>query len=81
MPVYEYECEVCLKRFDLRRRFDDESVTKCPECSGKAHRMFTAVPVIFNGSGFYVTDNRKNGAGMEKTKETVPSAEAVNSEK
>lgn len=81
MPVYEYECEVCSKSFDLRRGFDDESVTKCPECNGKAHRLFTAVPIIFNGSGFYVTDNRSNGAGTEKTRDTAPSAEAVISEK
>ena len=81
MPVYEYECEVCRKRFDIRRGFDDESVTECPECGGRAHRLFTAVPIIFNGSGFYITDNRRNGAGSDKNKGSVPAAEDVSSEK
>jgi putative FmdB family regulatory protein len=80
MPVYEYECNICLKHFDVRRGFNDESIARCPECSGKAHRLFSAVPIIFNGSGFYVTDNRSNGAGTKKTQDTPPSAEAVHSE-
>lgn len=58
MPVYEYECGSCRHRFDMRQRFDDEPKAVCPRCEGKARRVFHAAPVIFKGSGFYVTDHR-----------------------
>ena len=60
MPIYEYECQDCRCHFDRRQRFDDEPVAICPECQGKARRVINSVPVIFKGSGFYITDNRKN---------------------
>jgi len=31
----------------------------CPRCQGKARRIIHSVPIIFKGSGFYTTDNRK----------------------
>jgi putative FmdB family regulatory protein len=59
MPIYEYECFSCGKHFERRQRFDEEPVGICPSCQGKARRVIHCVPVIFKGSGFYVTDNRK----------------------
>lgn len=81
MPTYEYECEKCQLRFELRRQFSDNGSIFCPQCGSKAHRLFSPVPIIFKGPGFYVTDNRKdsesfsdngNGAksGGEKVKES-----------
>jgi predicted nucleic acid-binding Zn ribbon protein len=43
----------------------------CPICQGKARRVINSVPVIFKGSGFYVTDNRKSNA-TEKGEEELP---------
>ncbi len=80
MPVYEYECEDCSTHFDLRRSFGDESKAHCPCCNGKTRRLFTPVPIIFNGSGFFVTDNRRNGAGSGKTGATSSSREAADQE-
>jgi len=80
MPTYEYQCEECSKRFDLRRGFDDRSEARCPRCGAGARRLFSAVPVIFNGSGFYVTDNRKNGSGAGKPKEAAASGEKADRE-
>ncbi len=65
MPIYEYECGVCQCHFDRRQSFDEEPVAMCPKCDGKARRVINSVPVIFKGSGFYITDSRK-GDGMEK---------------
>ncbi|MDD5288757.1 MAG: zinc ribbon domain-containing protein [Dehalococcoidales bacterium] len=59
MPIYEYECEKCHTQFELKRRFGEDGSANCPQCRGKACRIFTSVPVIFKGSGFYVTDHRK----------------------
>src|SRR5512141_389965 len=59
MPLYEYECDKCRSHFDKRQKFVDEAVAECPTCQSKAHRVFCPAPVIFKGSGFYVTDYRK----------------------
>ena len=63
MPIYEYECNCCPSRFELKRSFDDDSPVSCPQCEGGARRVFSAVPVIFKGSGFYVTDSRGTDTG------------------
>lgn len=60
MPVYEYECQNCSCRFEVKQGFDDDPVAICPNCKGKVRRLFASVPIIFKGSGFYVTDNRKS---------------------
>jgi putative FmdB family regulatory protein len=70
MPIYEYECNECCHRFERKQRFDDEPVAICPKCQGKARRVIHSVPVIFKGSGFYVTDNRK-GSDLEKGEEAL----------
>ncbi|MBN2240144.1 MAG: FmdB family transcriptional regulator [Dehalococcoidales bacterium] len=63
LPIYEYECPSCSNRFELRRSFTDESDALCPECECIARRVFSPVPIIFKGSGFYVTDHKsKNGS-------------------
>lgn len=58
MPIYEYECERCLLRFERKRRFGDGGKISCPQCGSGARRLFSPVPIIFKGSGFYVTDSR-----------------------
>jgi len=65
MPVYEFECEHCGARFELRRSLVDGSLGSCPECGGRGRRVYSPVCVIFNGSGFYTTDNRRNGSTRE----------------
>jgi putative FmdB family regulatory protein len=59
MPIYQYHCAKCNFKFELRQSFSDESIVACPKCQNGAQRCFSPVPVIFKGSGFYVTDNRK----------------------
>ena len=74
MPVYEYECNLCQFRFDRKQSFDEEPVAMCPECQGKARRVLHSVPVIFKGSGFYTTDNRKSDPS-EEVEEKKPEKE------
>lgn len=56
MPLYEYECFVCHKRFERIRRVADASGVDCPECGGKVRRLLGAPALQFKGSGWYVTD-------------------------
>ena len=71
MPIYEYECNLCQFRFERKQGFDAKPVAMCPECQGEARRLLNATPVIFKGSGFYVTDNRK-GRAREEAKGGTP---------
>lgn len=56
MPIYEYECTRCSFRFELKQSFNDKPESTCPICEGSARRIFSPVPIIFKGSGFYCTD-------------------------
>lgn len=60
MPIYEYACESCGHVFEIRQRFSDEPILICPECGAAVRRVLHPVGVIFKGSGFYLTDNRKS---------------------
>jgi putative FmdB family regulatory protein len=60
MPIYDYECIHCGHRFELKQSFHDKPQAACPQCKKKAKRVFHPTPIIFKGSGFYVTDHRKN---------------------
>jgi putative FmdB family regulatory protein len=60
MPIYEYECTKCNHRFDKRQSFKDEAEANCPKCHNKSSRVMVSTPVIFKGSGFYVTDYPKD---------------------
>jgi len=71
VPIYEYECGDCQTHFDRKQSFDEEPVTECPKCQGKARRVIHSIPVIFKGSGFYITDSRKH-VKPEKSKEESP---------
>ena len=59
MPTYEYGCDACGHRFERRQHFNEEPINSCPLCQGKSRRLIYSIPIIFKGSGFYITDNRK----------------------
>ncbi len=59
MPTYQYQCENCTHRFELRQSFSDKPIAICPVCRGVAPRLFCPVPILFKGPGFYVTDSRE----------------------
>lgn len=70
MPLYEYECGDCQHRFEIRQGFHDKPLAECPKCKAAARRVFHPTPIIFKGSGFYVTDHRapmkEPGSGKSK---------------
>lgn len=33
MPIYEYTCKKCAKKFELLRRFSDTAEVTCPRCA------------------------------------------------
>ena len=82
MPIYEYECDSCAIRFEKKQSFYDEPVASCPNCASKARRVICPAPIIFKGSGFYVTDSRKGSTvGAEPAKPEKEKKEPSGKEK
>lgn len=59
MPTYEYRCLKCSHEYEKREGFDAPPVQKCPKCRATSQRVFHPAPIVFKGSGFYVTDSRR----------------------
>ena len=62
MPTYQYACKepACGHRFEAVQSFSDDPIAICPVCEGQVRKVFSAVGVVFKGSGFYRTDSREN---------------------
>ena len=73
MPIYEYRCPDCAHEYEKREGFDAPAAQKCPKCGSIAQRVIHAPPIVFKGSGFYVTDSRKqeSAASAEKPASTA----------
>lgn len=58
MPLYDYACKQCGRRFERRQRMSDPPVETCPECGGAAERLVSGgAGVILKGSGSYCNDH------------------------
>ncbi|MGH9804083.1 MAG: FmdB family zinc ribbon protein [Candidatus Acidiferrales bacterium] len=73
MPLYEYECAACGKRFELIQKFSDPPETACVACGGAAQRLLSASAVHFKGSGWYATDYARKPAPAESSAEKAES--------
>ena len=62
MPMYEYECGSCGRRFEQLQRITEDALVADPECGGPVRRVIQPVGIIFKGSGFYVNDSRKSNS-------------------
>lgn len=63
MPTYAYQCDQCGHAFDAVQKFSDAPLTDCPTCGGRVRRVIQPAPVIFKGSGWYITDSRGGANG------------------
>jgi putative FmdB family regulatory protein len=78
MPTYEYECQACHQRVEAVQRFTDPALTVCEHCGGELRKVFSAVGVVFKGSGFYKTDSRSADKSSASTS-TTPAATSTES--
>jgi putative FmdB family regulatory protein len=58
VPTYQYACTSCGEQLEVVQKFTDDALTVCPACAGRLRKVFSAVGVVFKGSGFYRTDSR-----------------------
>ena len=73
MPTYQYACTECGEQLEAVQSFSDPSLTECPACGGQLRKVFSAVGVVFKGSGFYKTDSRAKGSSEGKKTDTPKS--------
>jgi putative FmdB family regulatory protein len=59
VPLYDYKCTSCGNQYETREGFDAPSRQPCPKCGAEAKRLLHPPPIVFKGSGFYITDSRK----------------------
>ena len=79
MPTYSYRCTECGDAFDIQQSFTDDSLTECPACRGKLRKLFSAVGVTFNGSGFYRTDSRAGASSGSSSSSSTSSGSSADS--
>ena len=67
MPTYSYACTECDNKFDIVQSFSDDSLTVCPQCTGKLRKLFNSVGIVFKGTGFYRTDSRSGSSKVSES--------------
>ena len=75
MPLYEYQCDACKRRFEVIRKFSDPELQVCTLCGkGPVQRLMSSPAIQFKGSGWYITDySQKGKAGGESSSTSSPS--------
>jgi putative FmdB family regulatory protein len=58
VPTYQYQCTECGEGLEAVQKFTDDALTECPSCGGRLKKVFSAVGIVFKGSGFYRNDSR-----------------------
>ncbi|MER7919215.1 MULTISPECIES: FmdB family zinc ribbon protein [unclassified Streptomyces] len=71
MPTYQYQCTECGEGLEAVQKFTDDALTECPHCNGRLKKVFSAVGIVFKGSGFYRNDSR--GSTSSSSPATKPS--------
>ena len=68
MPLYDYKCSKCKHVFEVAQKISAEPLKHCPKCKGPVKRLISAAGIIFKGSGFHVTDYKKQKSDSSKPK-------------
>jgi len=84
MPIYEYKCGKCGKKFEVFQKITDDEVKSCRFCGdGHVEKLISLSAFHLKGSGWYVTDyggkkpSTTESTGSEKdTTSTTKSSDA-----
>ncbi len=72
MPIYELACKECGHQYERIVSFSSTVLPACPACSSvEVTRLLSQPAIHFKGSGWYITDSKKEDekkkAAAEKT--------------
>jgi len=76
MPTYQYRGINCDHVFEVRQSFSDDPVAECEVCGEPVRRVIHASPVVFKGSGWYITDSRPTSDPVGGVQDTSKKADA-----
>ncbi|MBH1935344.1 FmdB family transcriptional regulator [Streptomyces sp. AV19] len=79
MPTYQYQCTECGEGLEAVQKFTDDALTVCPSCDGRLKKVFSAVGIVFKGSGFYRNDSRGASSSSSPAKSSSTSSSSSSS--
>lgn len=74
MPTYQYQCTECGEGLEAVQKFTDDALTECPNCQGRLKKVFSAVGIVFKGSGFYRNDSRGSSSSSSPASKSSSSS-------
>ncbi|MEU6194652.1 FmdB family zinc ribbon protein [Streptomyces sp. NPDC047061] len=74
MPTYQYQCTECGEGLEAVQKFTDDALTECPNCGGRLKKVFSAVGIVFKGSGFYRNDSRGSSSSSSPASKSSSSS-------
>ncbi|MGY0486001.1 FmdB family zinc ribbon protein [Streptomyces sp. WG-D5] len=80
MPTYQYQCTECGEGLEAVQKFTDDALTVCPNCNGRLKKVFSAVGIVFKGSGFYRNDSRGSSSSSSPASSSKSSSETKSSD-
>ncbi|MGC3000008.1 FmdB family zinc ribbon protein [Streptomyces sp. G35A] len=79
MPTYQYQCTECGEGLEAVQKFTDDALTECPNCKGRLKKVFSAVGIVFKGSGFYRNDSRGSSSSSPASSKSSASSTSSSS--
>lgn len=67
MPIYEYICKRCEKRFELFQKISEKPKKVCSECGGGLEKLVSSSAFHLKGTGWYATDYAKKSSSPESS--------------
>jgi putative FmdB family regulatory protein len=80
VPTYQYQCTACEEGLEVVQKFTDDALTECPSCAGRLKKVFSAVGIVFKGSGFYRNDSRSSASSKQEPRAGSADAPAKKAE-
>jgi putative FmdB family regulatory protein len=60
MPIYEYRCNDCGRKFELMQKITEKAPKDCKYCSGKVERLISQTNFQLKGGGWHADGYSKN---------------------
>ncbi|MEV7237951.1 FmdB family zinc ribbon protein [Streptomyces sp. NPDC051020] len=79
MPTYQYQCTECGEGLEAVQKFTDDALTVCPSCEGRLKKVFSAVGIVFKGSGFYRNDSRGSSSSSTPSSSSAKTSGSASS--
>jgi putative FmdB family regulatory protein len=79
VPTYQYVCTDCGGQVEAVQKFTDDPLTMHDDCGGKLRKVYSAVGIVFKGSGFYRTDSRSGSSPSPSSASADPGSSSAGS--